>query len=222
MPEPEMKVLNITGFQGQTVPNLFFHQPGETTGLAVLSPGLRYSCDMPLLYYLTRLLLQRGVDVLQLHTDYTLSAFQALNRLEQASWIGGDALAGVQVGQAQRSYPRLVLAGKSIGALALAQLVVSDLLPEPAVIWLTPLLHQALLVSAAQQAKGPALFICGSGDAAYDAPALARLRQKAGVQVLVLEHANHSLEIPGDVLRSQRLMEHILDAEAHFLDELLA
>lgn len=222
MSEPEIKSIHITGFQGKSVPNRCFYHPGQPAGLAVLFPGLRYTCDMPLFYYLTRLFVQRNIDVLQLHTDYTSPAFQQSTRLEQAAQLGADALAGVQAGLAQRSYQRLILAGKSIGTLALAQLLMSDLQPEPAVIWLTPLLHQPFVVQAAQQASGPALFLCGSGDATYDAPGLARLRQRSGVQALVLEHANHSLEIPGDVARSIQYISQVIEMETRFLDAILA
>lgn len=222
MTDPEIKAITITGYQGRGVAGRYFSQPGQSADLAILFPGLRYTCDMPLLYYLTRLLAQRRVDVLQMHTDYTSLAFQQSGRLEQAQWIGADALAAVQAGLAQRSYTRLILAGKSIGTLALAQLVMSGLQPEPSMIWLTPLLHQAWVVNAAQQAGGPALFLCGSDDATYDASSLARLRQKDSVQALVLEHANHSLEIAGDSARSIQYMAQILDFEARFLDAILA
>lgn len=221
MVEPEITSLTINGLGGRVVPNRFFRCRDGAGALAVLFPGLRYTCDMPLLYYPTRLLLQRGADVLQLHTDYTSSKFQDLTRLEQAAIIGDDALTAVKVGLAERQYKILVLMGKSIGTLALAQLVASGLNLEPAVIWLTPLLHQPLLVNAALQARGAALFICGTGDSTYHAAALAQICQQTAAQALLLENANHSLETPGDVAHSLQMMQQILQAEMAFLDKVL-
>jgi hypothetical protein len=212
MSEVEITSLEITGHGGKSLPNRFFRQRGEAQGLAVLFPGLNYTCDMPLLYYPRWLFTLHGMDALQVWADYTRPEFQALSRLEQAAWLGGDAQAAVQAGWRQRSYARLVLVGKSIGTLALAHLAAQTTLASQAsTIWLTPLLRQPHLVEAALRCTGPALFACGTGDATYDPAALERI-QAAGAQTLVLERANHSLEVPGEPFLSLRYLEEMLKA----------
>jgi len=70
----EIRILSIpiSGYNSTTVPNRFFQQTGAARTLAVVLPGLNYTCDMPLLYYPSRLLVEHGADVLQVQADYTL------------------------------------------------------------------------------------------------------------------------------------------------------
>ena len=69
MAEIRIGSLSISGYGDKAVPNRFFQQVGFASELVVLLPGLNYSCDLPLLYYPMRLLVERGADVLQLRTD---------------------------------------------------------------------------------------------------------------------------------------------------------
>lgn len=137
-------------------------------------------------------------------------------------WLGADALSAVQGGLRQRDYAQLVLIGKSIGTLALATLVSRDEGRSALTLWLTPLLRQPWLVEAALQAKGPAFFAAGSGDATYDPAALQRIREATGAEAVVLEGANHSLEAPGDVGRSLEYMQEVVRGMDAFLGERLA
>ncbi len=89
----------------------------------VLFPGLNYSCDNPLLYYLSRLAVDRSADVLQLWANYTIPEFQSLSKQEQVKWLLEDALSLIEAGQKNRHYERLVLVGKSIGTLTLGSLI---------------------------------------------------------------------------------------------------
>lgn len=135
MPDLNISSISITGYAGKAVPNRFIRQDGIAHTLAVLFPGLRYSCDMPLLFYPFKLLLGRGADVLQVRTDYTLASYQSLPSSERAAWLATDAQAVVQAARVQGKYDRLVLIGKSIGTVALASLVPHE--PEAVTIWLT-------------------------------------------------------------------------------------
>jgi hypothetical protein len=209
--------LEITGQDGQPIPNKFLKQPRAATELAVLFPGLRYTCDMPLLHYTTRLLLERGADVLQLQTDYNRPDFEAAAPLERAQRIGADALAGLLAGKNQRPYSRVVLVGKSIGTLAIGFLLAGGAVPDATIIWLTPLLHQPLLVQAACLCHSPMLFAVGDADSTYDHQALERIRQATGAAVVVLPGANHSLEVPGDLQQSIRHLGTVLEAIARSL-----
>lgn len=202
MSEVKIISLPIFGYSGEAVPNRFFQQTSAARDLAILLPGLNYTCDMPLLYYPARLLVERGADVLQLRVDYTRPEFQSRERPEQVAWMGEDARAAVQAGIGQRNYDRLVLIGKSIGTLGLAYLVTQGGLATATTIWLTPLLRQPWLVQAAQQCRGPALFVAGTGDSTYDPAALEKVQQATGAKSFILEGANHSLEIPGELDRS--------------------
>ena len=212
--------ISISGYNGKSVPNVFLQQKESADTLAIMFPGLRYTCDMPLLYYPSRLFAQRGADVLQVNSDYTQPEYQSASQGEQADWLTADAQAALRAGKAQRNYKRLILMGKSIGTLALAHLVSKSIEKGTITIWLTPLLRQQPLVSAALLFKGPALYIAGTGDPIFASGPMQRIQDATGAETLIVEGADHSMEIPGDLLQSIQIMERILRGTANFLDKL--
>ena len=202
------------------MPNRLFVQPARATGLAILFPGLTYSCDLPVLHYPYRLLAQRGFDVLQLQTDYTHESFQTASPSEQADWLASDAIAALHASRRQRDYARVVLIGKSLGTLVLAHMLARGEERDAATIWLTPLLRQPDLLEVALPCKSPALFVIGTEDRSYDPKTLERIQAVSCARVLVLEGADHILEVPGDIFSSLRRIESLLRAIDDFLDSL--
>jgi len=215
MSDLKITSIPISGYAGKTVPNRFFRQEGAARTLAVLFPGLNYTCDMPLLFYPMKLLLERGVEVLQVRADYTVPAYRSLPPEERAAWLAADAQAVVQVARLQGEYARLVLAGKSIGTIALASLV--SLEPEAVTIWLTPLLRNPLVTAAAEQNRGAALFVAGTADDLYDAAALKHIQAATQAEAELIEGGDHSLEIDGDFFASLRALEQVMQAVSGFL-----
>lgn len=211
--------IEIHGYNAKTVGNLLFRNVGSACGLAVLFPGLRYTCDMPLLYYPTKTFLQREFDVLQLHTDYSSQTFGELSPDRQIDWLGEDAWGSVHTATAQRSYDHLVLVGKSIGTLAMSVLLLKhpELRSRPT-IWLTPLFRLPLVEQATQQLGGPALYIAGSGDNTFDSGRLDHLLANTPAEALLYEGADHSLEIPGDQERSIEILKQAMAGISSFLD----
>ncbi len=223
MAEFKIATLNLAGYAGLPVPNRFFRvgQPDKTghKALALILPGLNYTCDMPLLYYPAKLLMGRRADVLQVHSDYTTSIFQTADRQKQAVWLATDAKAALRAGQTQDTYSHLVLIGKSIGTLALASLVTEEFGLPAVAIWLTPLLIQPRLVESAASSQLPGLFIASRADPTFDASALEHISRQAAAEVLLFENANHSLEIPGDVFRSLDILRQVNHGLQSFFDQ---
>jgi dienelactone hydrolase len=214
-----MTTLEIAGSGNQPVPNRFHRQDQATTKLGGILPGLGYNCDMPLLYYPTKLLLARGADVLQLRPDYNTPEFQSLPGEERARRAGADALAALHVGLAQRDYSQIVLVGKSIGTMALAHLVSTEArLANAVTVWLTPVFRGRRVMDTAMQFKGPALFAAGTADTLFDAEAMTRIRQATHAEVLIVPGADHSMEIPGDPLRSLGVLDQVVRAIADLFD----
>lgn len=211
--------LLIAGYAGKPVLNRFFEQDQAATKLGIVLPGLGYNCDMPLLYYPTRLLLARGADVLQLRPDYATPEFQSLPGEERAHRAGADALAALHAGLAQRDYLQIILIGKSIGTLAMAHLVSTEArLANAATVWLTPVFRGRRVVEAAMQFKGPAFFVAGTSDTIFDAEAMASIREATNAEALIMQGADHSMEIPGDPLRSLSVLDQVVRAIANFFD----
>lgn len=212
--------ISINGYKEKSVSNLFLQQKETADTLVIMFPGLRYTCDMPLIYYPSRLFAQRGADVLQVNSDYTKPEYQSASQSEQADWLITDTEAALRAGKAKGNYNRLILVGKSIGTLALAHLVGKPSAQDAITIWLTPLLRQQSLVSAALLYKGPALYVAGTGDPIFAAGPMQRIQDATGAKTLIVEGADHSMEIPGDPFQSIQIMERILQGIADFLNEL--
>lgn len=212
--------LAIQGYRQQAVPNEFLRQnepapqPRERT-LGVLFPGLYYTNQNPLMYYTGMALLQLGADVLRVNADYSRPEYQNAPPDQQAAWLAEDAAAAVQAAQNQGDYGHLVLAGKSLGSLAVAQLLARPVTPGAVVLWLTPLLHLPPLVEVAAHFSGPALFVAGSDDPAFDPQAFRKIQEANGSMAHLVKNANHSLDIPGDVLGS---IEQMAATQAVVLD----
>ncbi len=211
--------LPITGYRAEPVPNTFHRQDSEARHIAILLPGVAYTCHMPLLYYPTRLLLALGADVLWVEYAYQRRAdFQALSDSERERWFISEVTAACQAALAQRPYQQITLIGKSLGTLAMGRLLTEDArLAQARAIWLTPLLRNSRLRTQIQQTQQRSLFVIGTADSHYDPAHLAEMQRATGGQVCVIDGADHSLEIEGDLWRSLQAIEQVMRAIQTFL-----
>jgi pimeloyl-ACP methyl ester carboxylesterase len=221
MPEYSIGPIRISGYDNVPVKNRLFRHSGPTRGLAVLFPGLRYTCDMPLFFYSHKILLEQGYDVLQIRADYTQNAFETASPDRQIDWLGADAQAAIKAASEQREYLYHLYVAKSIGTLALSILLLNqpELRKHPT-IWLTPLFRLPLVEQAMQQISGPALYIAGTHDNTFDADRLAFLQKTTSAEALVFKGANHSLEIPGDLQRSLDILKETTQRTTEFLRQI--
>lgn len=192
--------LKVKGYDGKPLANLYWPAEKSNGWLAIILPGLNYTSDMPLLFFTRRLLQWRGVDTLNLNPAARSDAFQNSSNELQLAWLKADVLAGLKTGLEQKNYQGVVLAGKSIGSLAIAQAVsqAESLLPT-AIVWLTPLMHDPVVLDAAFGAIGPQAHICGGADPTYIPEALSQiLAKKPRARAFIAPGGNHILEVPGD------------------------
>jgi hypothetical protein len=210
--------LELFGVQGQLVKNTFIQQKESSAKLALIYPGLRYSCDRPLLYYTTELLLNRSFDVMQLWTNYSTSEFKELSQTEQTIQLIEDGKVLLQSALHARTYTQLVMTGKSLGTLTMAFILREELnLPSMNTIWLTPLFHLPPVAQAVLDLSSPA-FVAGSkSDPTFDSETVSKLQSLPLTTTHIIEQADHSLEIPGDPLRSLQVLTQLVDALAGFL-----
>lgn len=215
------ETLGITGYREEPLPNTFFRQTAGTHHLAILLPGAGYTATMPLMYYPMRLLLTLGADVLRVEYAYLGRAeYEALSPAERVRWLCTDVTAATRVALARRPYHQLTLVGKSLGTLAMGYLLTTENgLQEAQAIWLTPLLWNERLRSQIQQIKPRSLFASGTADPHYDPSHLAELLAATNGEAVVVEGANHSLEIEGDVVASLKALEQVVRAVQTFLGD---
>ncbi len=211
--------LDIKGYGGNPVPHTFIRQ-AETDHLAILFPGLGYRATMPVLYYPERLLVENGADALRVEYAYDQRAeFKTLPEAERQRWFLSDVTAACAAGLAQRPYAQITLVGKSMGTQALGHLLETQpALRSARYVWLTPLLRNARLCAQIRQGKPRSLFVIGAADSHYDPAMLAELERETDGQSVVIEDANHSLEIVGDLHKSLHAIKTMLHALTHFLE----
>jgi hypothetical protein len=212
--------LDIRGHRGQAVPNTFFAQDSETHHLALVFPGFGYTVHMPVLYYPRRLLLERGADALLVEYDYRGRVdFRMPRDPERDHWFFDDVAAACAAGLKQRSYSGVTLVGKSLGTLAMGYLLAeASRLSGARCVWLTPLLRDDWLRAQMRRARGHSLFVIGTADSHYDPAYLEEVQLASGGESMVVQGADHSLEIEGDTVGSIRAMEQTVRVMQRFLD----
>lgn len=211
---PTTSTLTIPGHQNHPVPNEFLRQDPATDHLAALLPGFAYTCDMPLFYYAETLLLAAGADLLRVEYGYhRRPGYRNLPPSEQRAWLFDDATAALRTALSQRSYQNLTLVGKSLGTLAMGNLLSHPFLPLTIrAVWLTPLLDDDTLYRQIRAHHGPSLIAIGTADPAYNPSLLAVLQQQPNMEIVTIDRADHSLDIPADTPASVQAINEIVRA----------
>lgn len=211
--------LNVTGYRNEPVPCTSFRQEQETNHIAILYPGFGYSGQMPLLYYPRQILLADGADVFVAGYNYAERPdFMAASLEERELWLCADTIAAYKGAVAQRTYERVTLVGKSIGTRAIGHLLATDEpLPSLRCVWLTPILRSETLSTQIKQRRHRALFVIGTADSHYDGERLADAQRATDGETMIIENADHSLEIKGDIATSIRWLEGIMARIDRFL-----
>lgn len=217
--ELNLSSLDAVGYKDQPVPNTFIAQPTPARHLGIILPGYRYSVEMAPLYYAGNILLDQGADLLRVEYAYYRTDFIEQSEDEQDKWIARDVFAACQAGLAHRSYEKITLIGKSIGTIAMGHLLADPIFQRATCIWLTPLLTIDWLCSRIEQTHPRSLFVIGTADRFYKPDLLHWLEHITGGRSLVLEGANHALEIEGDIPRSLMLLSQIVETMQEFLDK---
>jgi pimeloyl-ACP methyl ester carboxylesterase len=213
----ETRQLPIRGYGDLPVPHRFLCQRHATDHLAVVLPGLGYTCDMPLLYYTVGHLLDLGADVIQVEYAYARQpGYRALSLEEGTRRLLADVTACVHAALGQRPYRRATLASKSLGTRAMPNLLTQTLRHvRTRSIWYTPLLGEDAVRAHLSETQQPALVVIGTADPHYSHAAVEAIRG----EVIAIDGAGHALEIPGDMVGSIQTLERAMRAMQEFVLE---
>ena len=187
--------LDITGYAKDQVPNEFLRSDQSSRVLAILLPGKGYTTSMPLLFYAENLSFYRNWDVLRVNYNYLrldISGEEIVSRLV------ADTRAAIEAGLRQGNYSNVVVFGKSLGTIAMANSI--DLLANKIArwIWMTPLLKVDEVHQAIQQSGSDSIAVIGTADSQFDSDVVADLAH-ANVRSVVVKNADHGMGIEGDV-----------------------
>lgn len=179
--------LNATGYDAP-VPNTHWTVGSDT--LLIMLPGMGYSNQMPLMFYLHQLALARKWDVLQVDYDYR-DIPRETSAEEWSARMYADTHPLIEAALARGEYHHIVLAGKSIGTNVMTTLLRRGFDKSTAHIWLTPLLRSKAVRQAVMSTpKSVAVF--GDEDFAIAEVNLGAIFQ-AGVQLIILPGGDHGM-----------------------------
>lgn len=214
-----IKTLVIRGYRDEAVPHTFYEQEETPAQVALLLPGMGYTSHMPLLYYPARIMLSLGADVLGLEYDYNRREdFMALPGEERKQWLLTDVTNACHTILEARSYQEITLIGKSLGTRAMGHLLTTDdQLGKANAIWLTPVLRSERLCMQIREWGRRSLIVIGTADPHFNQALLDEIQRETDSEMLIIEGADHSLEIGGDVLRSLDAMEKVIRAIQAFV-----
>jgi predicted alpha/beta-hydrolase family hydrolase len=214
-----IKTLEIRGYGDEPVPNTFYEQEESTLEGALLLPGMGYTSHMPLLYYPARIMLSLGVDVLGLEYGYSRRKdFMGLAGEERKKWLLTDVTNACRTMFKRGSYQKITLIGKSLGTRAMGHLLATeDQLRDANAIWLTPVLRSESLCRQIKEWGRRSLIVMGTVDPHYNQALLDEIQGATDSEILIIEGADHSLEIGGNVLQSLEAMQRVVRAIQAFV-----
>jgi predicted alpha/beta hydrolase family esterase len=215
-----LEKFEIKGHEGAVVPNTFYKHRENHKHLAILLPGMGYTCQMPLLYYTTGLLLEQEANVFRVEYNYSQNEkFLNLPYEEKEKWLLEDVQAALQTIFGAQEYEKVTLIGKSLGTLAMAHLLRQhEKLQQADAVWLTPLFQDEEVVDMMVQCHQRSLYVTGTVDSCYVKENLEKVRNSTKGEQLAIKNADHSLEIKGNILDSARVMEKVLATTKAFLN----
>ncbi|HET9058584.1 MAG TPA: hypothetical protein VFN61_01585 [Acidimicrobiales bacterium] len=117
-----------------------------------------------------------------------------------------------------RDLPGQVPRAAALGQLDPGVLARSTASGRTAAVWVTPLISEDPFYAALASKSWPSLVVAGSADPSHHPARQDQLGRRAGWRSLVVEGADHSLEVAGDVKATvaglARVVEAVLDFTA--------
>jgi len=213
---PDLVRLPLRSVDGRPLPHKYFRNPEAAAGLIVTLPGNLYGPEGALLFYPSVLLGAMGWDTLAV--TYGFQSAMTGAGPEAVAGAMEESASAVRAALERRSYPRIGLIGKSLGCAIAAQLCASErVLASARAVYLTPMIGTALFDPLFAKTAQPAYMAQGTADGFYDSAALEVLRRKRPFSLTLIENADHSLIVPGDLRGSVAALERVTREVMAFL-----
>ena len=200
--------LPIKGYKGRPVANVLYRQSAEADSLGVIFGGWRYTTDLPLLYFTRRILLGMGADVLAVDFSYSMErTYAKLSDKKRQEWFLADVRAAYAQALRRKTYKRCTAVGKSLGTLAVADLIMESMIKDSAqLVWLSPLLGAESIRSTLAETTNPSLVVLGTHDESFSEANVRLIRKNSKLDLMVVERGDENIEVEGDVARSAELV----------------
>ncbi|OGO17876.1 MAG: hypothetical protein A2Z14_14060 [Chloroflexi bacterium RBG_16_48_8] len=194
-------MLPLEASDGNPLVHKFHRQDEDPSGLLITLPGNHYGVDGQLLYYPSELLLEAGWDTLALTYGFQSAAIEFSH--EAMPGILQECQGAMQLVLSERDYPSIGLVGKSLGSFVIAQLCsCEEGLENARCVYLTPPIGTSFFDMFFLQTTQPAHLAIGTKDRFYNSQALAELQAKRAFCLTLIQGADHSMNVAGDLAAS--------------------
>lgn len=174
--------------------------------LAVLFPGMNYSCELPLLHYAGSAALELGFDVLGLEYGYQAARTEMdIKDLPTIVHECSEAISSI-LGE----YEQVVFISKSLGTIVAGE-VHRKLQMETRHIYLTPLQQTVSFINSTD-----GIVIYGGKDALFGEEAVKQVAPEGNLRIIVIPDADHGLQV-GSVRANLDILRDIVDVYLEFL-----
>lgn len=183
--------------------------------LAVILPGIGYTLDRPLLDYSKKLCLELGYDVLPI--EYGFQAARAEFDSERFNNVLDESMEILKLSLSSK-YKKIVFIGKSIGTV-IQKILQKRLEYENNSyyfenIYLTPVDKTVDL-----GIETGSIVFTGSCDPLISKENMHKLEMIEDIKLIKIAHADHSLNIKNDIVKSAEYLMDIIKKEKDFLLE---
>jgi pimeloyl-ACP methyl ester carboxylesterase len=155
----------------EPIPHRFLRRQAPSAHAALLLPDADVAFLHPALYVGVLACMRCEADILWVGYGArprfrSRSLAEQAHQANQANQAKQDTVAAYRALLERRPYQRLTLIGKSLGTLAMGELLTTARLEMPAqAIWLPPLWRDQELREQLRQVRAPSLFVIGTRDA---------------------------------------------------------
>ena len=186
------------------------YEQNEPRRLAVILPGIGYTCDKPLLYYGGKLARSLGWEVLPVpYTGFPPKVRGDRERMKQSMEIALGQTEDMLQDVDWSRYDRVVFISKSIGTVVATAYADTHGIPSRHVLF-TPV--EATFIHPVQDA----IAFHGTANPWADTAQIRSLWEAARIPLFITEGANHSLET-GDVAVDIRNLETVMQQVKTYL-----
>jgi hypothetical protein len=211
-----LESLPLVASDGRPLVHKFYRQTGDPSGLLLALPGNHYGVDGPLLYYPSKLLRDLDWDTLAL--SYGFQTLGVEFDHEMVPGVVQECQGAVRIILSERIYSKIGLVGKSLGSFIIAQLCsIEEALGDARCLYLTPPLGTPFFDQLLQQGTQPAHIAIGTEDRFYNPLALEDLSEKRSFGLTLIENADHSMDVPGDLRASIEAVRRVTQEGVDFI-----
>lgn len=200
-----MMIQNENG-SSKSIPYSLIEQKEETKNLVIVLPGAGYTTQAPLLRFTTGLFYNKGFDVL--HINYTYNR-QELSELHEEDFTR-DVQLVIDHAIKNKNYNNYYIVAKSVGTIALSNLLNHTMFKEAKVVWLTPLLQKDVVFNAMVNSDHKGLCMIGDKDSCFIVERFESLKNNPNLLLKVINGGNHSLELDEDPIKSIDLLKSVM------------